>query len=280
MIQRLVSALDELTMLDVPGLRVSDRKRLFGDCADAVRLELDCPQQTLTGPQRSALADLGDRLESGMNDPAEIASAARRASEVLGLSPAGTTLLLPGLFNSGPEHWQSHWERSDATCQRVQQADWEAPRCSDWMANLDAVIAELHGSVVLVSHSSSCALVAHWSQTASAESLAKVRGALLVAPSDPEGSNYPVGPTGFAPMPLAPLPFRSIVVVSTNDEYVTPEKARSYAAAWGSELVDIGAAGHINSASGLGSWPDGYALLERLRSAQVPQESHRSVVHG
>jgi hypothetical protein len=33
-----------------------------------------------------------------------------------------------------------------------------------------------------------------------------------------------------------------------------------------SEHVDIGAAGHIDSVSRIGAWPEGYALLERLRS--------------
>jgi len=53
-------------------------------------------------------------------------------------------------------------------------------------------------------------------------------------------------------------------VFSQNDEWVTPARARQFAEAWGSELVDIGAAGHINAASGYGAWPAGLALLESL----------------
>lgn len=177
------------------------------------------------------------------------------------------TLILPGLSNSGPEHWQTRWERSDPTCLRVQQAEWDAPRLVDWVATLDATLASLDSDAVLVGHSSACALVAHWARAARAPELAKVRGALLVAPSDPEGPSYPVGPTGFAPVPLERLPFPSIVVASTDDIYVELDTARRYAEAWGSELVVVGAAGHINSASGLGAWPEGYALLERLRAA-------------
>src|SRR3954447_24865425 len=180
---------------------------------------------------------------------------------------ATKTLVLPGLFNSGPDHWQSHWERMDATCRRVEQSDWNRPRCSEWVATLDGVVGALQEPIVLVAHSSSCALVAHWSRSASPDHLARIRGALLVAPSDPEGPNYPAGPTGFAPMPLTSLPFRSIVVTSTDDEYVTLERAQAFAAAWGSELVTIGAVGHINSASGFGAWPAGYALLEQIRAA-------------
>jgi predicted alpha/beta hydrolase family esterase len=177
-----------------------------------------------------------------------------------------TTLILPGLFNSGPDHWQTQWERLDATCRRVEQEDWVTPRCADWVATLDRAIGALDGQAVLVAHSSSCALVTHWARSAPSKHMRRVRGALLVAPSDPEGPAYPKGPTGFAPMPLTPLPFRSIVVASENDEFVTMAKARAYATAWNATLVEIGSAGHINSASNLGTWPLGYALLEQLRN--------------
>ncbi|MES2523745.1 MAG: alpha/beta hydrolase [Gemmatimonadota bacterium] len=180
-----------------------------------------------------------------------------------------TTLLLPGLGNSGPEHWQSHWERGDRTCIRVMQAEWDAPRCEDWAQTLDAAVRASTGDVVFVSHSSSCALVAHWARIAAPELLHRVRGALLVAPSDPLGPHYPSGATGFAPVPRERLPFRSIVVASENDEYVTVAIAHEYASAWGSEFQNIGRAGHINAASGHGAWPDGLRLLDRLRGDAV-----------
>ena len=183
-------------------------------------------------------------------------------------APLPTALILPGLSSSGPEHWKTRWEQSDPTCRRVEQAEWETPRCADWVSTLDDAVARSEVPVVLVAHSSSCALVAHWARDASADNLARVRGALLVAPSDPEGPSFPEGPTGFAPIPMARLPFRSIVVASRDDQYVAMDRAREYAAAWGSELVDLGDAGHINAASGLGTWAVGYGLLQRLRTAQ------------
>jgi predicted alpha/beta hydrolase family esterase len=70
---------------------------------------------------------------------------------------------------------------------------------------------------------------------------------------------------GFAPIPLAPLPFPSIVVTSADDPYARPGRARHFARCWGGELVELGAAGHINAAAGFGPWPAGAALLERLR---------------
>ena len=34
-----------------------------------------------------------------------------------------SVILIPGLWNSGPEHWQSYWEKSHAECRRLQQAE-------------------------------------------------------------------------------------------------------------------------------------------------------------
>jgi uncharacterized protein len=173
---------------------------------------------------------------------------------------AAPVLILPGLYNSGPDHWQSRWESVQPEFRRVMQDDWERPRCADWVARLETAILAAPDAV-LVAHSSSCALVAHWAGTGSG----CVRGALLVAPSDTEAASYPAGPTGFDPMPLHRLPFPSIVVASTDDQYVTLERARAFAEAWGSRLVTVGDAGHINGQSGLGDWPAGFALLQELR---------------
>ncbi|HMH23221.1 MAG TPA: alpha/beta hydrolase [Puia sp.] len=91
-----------------------------------------------------------------------------------------------------------------------------------------------------------------------------IKGALLVAPSDIDAPSYPLGTSGFDPMPLFRLPFPSVTVASTDDFYVTLSRAVYFADHWGSRLVNVGPLGHINSASGLGNWPEGYALLRSL----------------
>jgi len=169
-------------------------------------------------------------------------------------------LLIPGLWNSGLEHWQSHWEAADPTFRRVEQADWETPRRADWVANLDAAIAAAGPDVVLAGHSLGCATIAHWCH----EFRRPVRGALLVAPSDVETPQYPEGTEGFKPMPLASLPCPSIVVNSPDDPWISVDRARHFAAAWGSRYVEIAPAGHINSASKVGDWPEGRRLLDEL----------------
>jgi len=169
-------------------------------------------------------------------------------------------LILPGLYDSGPDHWQSHWERTLPDVARVTQRDWETPDRAEWVATLERAVAEHGPDVVLVGHSTGCALIAFWA----ASTARSVRGALIVAPSDTEAASYPNGPTGWTPMPMARLPFPSIVVASSDDEYATIERARRFADAWSSTFVNIGPAGHINSASGLGDWPLGRELLAEL----------------
>jgi predicted alpha/beta hydrolase family esterase len=118
-----------------------------------------------------------------------------------------------------------------------------------------------------VAHSLGCLLVAHWGSRFAG----KIMGALLVAVPDPRGANFPTRARGFAPLPTAPLPFASIVVASTDDPYADMQFAQAHADSWGSQIINIGAKGHINAASGLDDWPQGRALLRRW--AVVPTHS-------
>jgi uncharacterized protein len=186
-------------------------------------------------------------------------------AELIGSANETSVFILPGLGNSGPEHWQSYWEKNNPSFKRIQQTEWDAPDCCDWVAVLDQAIKASQLAVVLVGHSSSCALINHWAMYAkNSPQLKKVNGALLVAPSDVEADSYPPGTKNFHPMPLHPLPFPSIVVASMNDIYVSLARVQFFAKSWGSQLVNIGAAGHINSASAMGDWPEGMQLLQTL----------------
>jgi predicted alpha/beta hydrolase family esterase len=170
----------------------------------------------------------------------------------------GDVLILSGLWNSGPEHWQSHWQARHPAWRRVEHRDWIDPVRDEWVAELDAAVATCSGAPVLVAHSLGCMLAAHW---AASSSPLRAAGAFLVAPSDVEAPSYPIDANGFAPVPLARLPFPSVVIASTNDEFVTRERARAFAEAWGSSYVEIGEAGHVNADAGYGDWPEGERLL-------------------
>ncbi len=176
--------------------------------------------------------------------------------------PHDPVLVLPGLGNSDAGHWQSLWQAAHANFQRVAQTDWERPVRSEWQRKLEAAVASFGPRSVLAAHSLGCLLTVHWA----ASTHLAVRGALLVGVPNPERPNFPPQIVGFSPLPMRPLPFPSILVASTNDSYGSFDYARGCAQAWGSRLVSLGAAGHINTASGYGEWPEGWALLETLTS--------------
>jgi predicted alpha/beta hydrolase family esterase len=177
-----------------------------------------------------------------------------------------SVLMVPGYGGSGPEHWQSLWEAAHPSFRRVEQRDWEHPERDEWVSVLDAAVLQAKSPVVLVAHSLGCLVVAHWA----AEHQRAIHGALFVAPPDAEDPDFAVDAGGFAPIPLAPLPFRSIVVASTNDPYAEPERVEYFARQWGSLCVSAGASGHINTASGFGPWPFGEELLAELCAQDVP----------
>ena len=172
-----------------------------------------------------------------------------------------TVLLLPGWQNSGSAHWQSRWELLHGYT-RVQQHDWMQPLRGDWMAQLEEAVLAAPGPVILVAHSLGCMLTAAWA--AHSRNSQRVVGALLVAPGDPEREELRAALKSWSPIVLQPLPFRSMLLGSQNDPYCSFARAQSFAAAWESEFIDYGHAGHINAESGLGDWPQGQALLHQL----------------
>jgi predicted alpha/beta hydrolase family esterase len=180
------------------------------------------------------------------------------------LPPAASppVLIVPGLNNSGPTHWQSCWERTLPEAERVEQADWDRPALAEWTANLVEAVRRRSGAI-LVAHSLGCALVAHLAALRGRRGIA---GALLVAPAD-VNRNGPAGRLleGFGPMPRGPLPFPTTVVASRDDPYVRFDLAAAFARSWGARLVDLGFAGHINVDSGFGPWPEGLTLLQELK---------------
>lgn len=170
-------------------------------------------------------------------------------------------LIIPGLSGSGPDHWQTHLERALPQARRVEQDDWDRPDLRQWLDRLVNAI-EARPNVVLVAHSLACPLVAHMGVRRPDLS---VGAAVLVAPADVDSARHTPGHLhSFAPIPRQRLPFRSIVVASTNDPYIEYECARELAVAWGAEFVGVGASGHINVASGFGRWDNGERMIRSI----------------
>ena len=182
-------------------------------------------------------------------------------------------LILPGLGGSGPAHWQTLWEKANPAFVRVEQRDWDKPDRADWIATLDRAIAAQSAPPLLIAHSLSCALVAHWA----AQHGRALHGALLVAPADVDSeTRTPPEVRCFAPMPLVTIPGRTVVVASADDPYVDMTRAEVFAQAWRARLVIAGARGHINSASNLGDWPFGRKLLDELVDTRAAQSDSTS----
>ncbi len=174
-------------------------------------------------------------------------------------------ILLPGYGDSGPDHWQSHWERRERAIRRFRPTDWERPDLEDWCRALDRSIAETRAPAVLVAHSLSCLLVPHWAGRAGVRTH-RVAGAFLVAPPDPAAEVFPPAALGFAAAPDERLPFPALVVASVDDPYGSVLHARARAKAWGAGFVEADARGHINGASGVGVWVEGIRLFAAFRA--------------
>ena len=173
-------------------------------------------------------------------------------------------LLLPGWQNSGPGHWQSLWEDQFGDL-RVEQHDWMLPLRGDWISRLEDVVQQQNGPVLLAAHSLGCLLTAWWA--AHSRHTDRVAGALLVAPPEIERADLRQQIPGWAPPVRQRLPFRSIVVASSDDPYGRLEYASRLAADWGAAFYSVGPRGHLNADSGLGDWPEGHALLQSLAGA-------------
>ena len=183
------------------------------------------------------------------------------------------TLIIPGLFGSGEGHWQRHWVADHPAAALVEQRDWHRPALVDWRTALEQEILK-HERVDLVAHSLGCLLVASLADRPVAE---RLRSALLVAPCDLEETErlHP-GVIDFGAMPRQRLTFPSLVVGSLDDHYMRFARLRRICEEWGSNLVDLGRAGHINIASGFGRWPQGYDLL-KLVNDMAARESRLNI---
>lgn len=173
-------------------------------------------------------------------------------------------LTVPGLNGSGPSHWQSLWESARPDTSRIELGMWSQPRRNAWVTKIDQAIRAAQAPIVLAAHSLGCNAVAWWAQLSGQPWGWPVAGALLVAPADLNRRPLVAELADFAPTPLGPLPFPSIVVASEDDPWITPLAAESLARAWGSHFVGAGPIGHINAASGVGWWQEGEELLDRV----------------
>lgn len=126
------------------------------------------------------------------------------------------------------------------------------------MAALHAAITADEEPAILIAHSAGCIATVVWAD----RHVGPVHAALLVTPPYPDPERRP---GTFGVVPRNRLPFRAILVASRNDPYTTFAQFQEYADDWGAELFDAGHAGHLETASGYGPWPQGERLVDALR---------------
>lgn len=179
-------------------------------------------------------------------------------------------LIVPGLNNSGPGHWQSLWERELPHAARVDLGMWDDPHRNTWVNQLNLAIHKAGRPVILVAHSLACHVVAWWNEYERPGADSPVLGALLVAPPEVEDDQTDRRIARFAPVMRTAFPFPTILAASRDDPYISFDRARRLARIWKSRFVDAGWLGHINADSGVRDWPFGQFLLRQLRTAIEP----------
>jgi hypothetical protein len=184
-----------------------------------------------------------------------------------------TVLIVPGLRGHVPQHWQTLLAPQLPRVLAVPPMGREDLDCRARVDAIERTARQAEGPLVVVAHSAGCIMVAHWAR----ETRVRVQGALLATPPDfehalPEG--YPdlqaLHAGGWLPVPRRPFAFATIVAASRNDPLGSFTRVAALAQDWGSRLVDLGEAGHLNPDSGFGPWPLAHAFIEQL--------AHRDIV--
>jgi predicted alpha/beta hydrolase family esterase len=165
-------------------------------------------------------------------------------------------LVIPGLNDSGPAHWQT-WLQGQygRRALRVEQDDWANPDLERWAQRVEVTLAR-HPRVrwVAVAHSFGClALLRFLAQGGEG-----VQAALLVAPADP--AKFGVA----TKLPHAHLAVPSVLLASENDPWMRFESVCAWGRVWGSQLISLGAAGHVNVDAGFGRLPQAKAVVEQM----------------
>ena len=165
-------------------------------------------------------------------------------------------LVIPGLNDSGPAHWQTwlqaHFKRQAV---RVQQEDFGQPDLAAWAGRIEAtVVAHPRTHWVAAAHSFGClALLRYLGQGGAA-----VRSALLVAPADPQKFGV------VDRLPRSSLPIASVLIASETDPWMSITAAREWGTTWGSRVLNLGDVGHINADSGFGPLPQAKSLVRQM----------------
>lgn len=168
-------------------------------------------------------------------------------------------LIVPGLRNSDAHHWQTRWQAQLPNSKRIHMDNWDIPDLEQWRRAIHIELAKLDQPAILIAHSFG---------TLASASIAedfpeKIAALFLVAPADPDKFTIATQ----LPQRLLPVPTK--IIASSNDPWMSDNKAAYWALQWGADFLRLKNVGHINSESKLGLWSEGIQQLEHLvRSLQ------------
>ena len=181
-------------------------------------------------------------------------------------------LIIPGLRDSGPAHWQTWLQQQYRdSSRRVVQRDPSRPELQRWADRIRITLESAGGDDewLAVAHSFGVLALARYLDE---HPDTPIRQALFVAPAEPDKF-------GVAEL----LPHRRLVVPSTliasqNDPWMSAASAARWAGRWGSSLSNLGPVGHINAESGFGPFPLAKRWVEsaRARAAREHRPDHAS----
>lgn len=157
-------------------------------------------------------------------------------------------LIVPGLHDSGPAHWQTWLQQHYRDSRRVMQREFSRPDLQRWADRIQGTLDTAGNGEewIAVAHSFGVlALARHLAEHPDSP----IRQALLVAPAEPDKF-------GLATLlPQRRLHIPSSLIASQNDPWMSAASAQRWAARWGSHFSNLGAVGHINTESGFGPFP-------------------------
>jgi predicted alpha/beta hydrolase family esterase len=169
-------------------------------------------------------------------------------------------IYVAGIGNSGRDHWQRKWHQRTAGGIWVEHESWDRPTREEWVRDIARAVDRSNGDVVIVAHSLGCLAVLEWAGQLGSPKLA---AAFLVSVPDPAGPEFPAEAQGFSDYRPTRLGVPTVVVSSSNDPYGSSAFHASVSRAAGALLVEVGERGHINAASQLGDWDEGWTILEK-----------------
>ncbi len=178
-------------------------------------------------------------------------------------------LIIPGLHDSGPAHWQTWLQQQYRDALRVVQRDASQPDLQRWSDRIRSTLDRAGGDNewIAVAHSFGVlALARHLAEHPESP----IRQALLVAPAEPD--KFGVAEL----LPHHRLAIPSTLIASQNDPWMSAASALRWAGRWGSSFSNLGQVGHINTESGFGPFPLARRWVEsaKARAARDRRPEH------